>query len=66
VIGVELPLTVDLEISETEPGVRGDTVSGTTKPARVETGATVQVPLFVNQGDHIRVDTRTGSYIERL
>jgi len=66
VIGVEVPLTVDLEISETEPGVRGDTVSGTTKPARVETGATVHVPLFVNQGDRIRVDTRTGNYIERL
>jgi len=66
VIGVELPLTVDLEITETEPGVRGDTVSGTTKPARVETGASVQVPLFVNQGDRIRVDTRSGSYIERL
>jgi len=55
VIGVELPLTVDLEIAETEPGVRGDTVSGTTKPARVETGATVTVPLFVNQGDQIHV-----------
>jgi elongation factor P len=66
VIGVEMPLTVDLEIAETEPGVRGDTVSGTTKPARLETGASVQVPLFVNQGDHIRVDTRSGSYIERI
>jgi elongation factor P len=65
VIGVELPLTVDLEIAETEPGVRGDTVSGTTKPARLETGASVQVPLFVNQGDRIRVDTRTGNYMER-
>jgi elongation factor P len=65
VIGVELPLTVDLEIAETEPGLRGDTVSGTTKPARLETGASVQVPLFVNQGDRIRVDTRTGNYIER-
>jgi elongation factor P len=66
IIGVELPLTVELEITETEPGVRGDTVSGTTKPATVETGTTVQVPLFVNQGDRIRVDTRTGNYIERL
>jgi elongation factor P len=66
VIGVELPVTVDLEVAETEPGVRGDTVSGTTKPARLETGASVQVPLFVNQGDHIRVDTRTGNYIERV
>lgn len=66
VIGVELPVTVDLEVTETEPGVRGDTVSGVTKPATVETGATVQVPLFVNQGDRIRVDTRTGSYVERV
>jgi elongation factor P len=66
VIGVEMPLTVDLEVTETEPGLRGDTVSGTTKPARVETGATVNVPLFVNQGDHIRVDTRTGNYMERI
>jgi elongation factor P len=66
VIGVELPVTVDLEVAESEPGVRGDTVSGATKPARLETGATVQVPLFVNQGDRIRVDTRTGNYVERL
>ncbi|HKF78975.1 MAG TPA: elongation factor P [Candidatus Dormibacteraeota bacterium] len=66
VIGVELPVTVDLEVTETEPGIRGDTVSGTTKPARLETGASLQVPLFVNQGDRIRVDTRTGSYIERV
>lgn len=66
VIGVELPVTVDLEVAESEPGVRGDTVSGATKPARLETGATVQVPLFVNPGDRIRVDTRTGSYVERL
>jgi elongation factor P len=66
VIGVELPVTVDLEVAETEPGVRGDTVSGTTKPARLETGAPVQVPLFVNQGDRVRVDTRTGNYIERV
>ncbi len=66
VIGVEMPLTVDLEVAETEPGVRGDTVSGATKPARLETGASVQVPLFVNQGDRIRVDTRSGSYVERI
>src|SRR5256714_2956138 len=66
VIGVELPLTVDLEIAETEPGVRGDTVSGATKPARLETGASVSVPLFVNQGDRIRVDTRSGAYMERV
>jgi elongation factor P len=65
VIGVELPITVELEVSETEPGVRGDTVSGVTKPARLETGASLHVPLFVNQGERIRVDTRTGAYIER-
>ena len=66
VIGVELPLTVDLAVAETEPGVRGDTVSGVTKPARLETGATVHVPLFVNRGDRVRVDTRSGSYVERV
>jgi elongation factor P len=65
VIGVELPTTVELEVAETEPGVRGDTVSGVTKPARLETGATVPVPLFVNRGDRIKVDTRTGAYISR-
>jgi elongation factor P len=65
VIGVELPITLELEVTNTEPGVRGDTVSGVTKPATLETGAVVQVPLFVNQGDRIRVDTRTGSYLER-
>jgi elongation factor P len=65
VIGVELPITVELEVTETEPGVRGDTVSGVSKPARLETGASVHVPLFVNQGERIRVDTRTGAYIER-
>ena len=66
VIGIELPVTVDLEVADTEPGVRGDTVSGTTKPARLETGASVHVPLFVNQGDRVRVDTRTGNYVERV
>lgn len=66
VIGIELPVTVDLEVADTEPGVRGDTVSGTTKPARLETGASVHVPLFVNQGDRVRVDTRTGHYVERV
>lgn len=65
VIGVELPITVELEITETEPGHKGDTVSGATKPATLETGASVLVPLFVNQGDRIRVDTRTGAYLER-
>jgi elongation factor P len=65
VIGVELPITVELEVTETEPGVRGDTVSGVSKPARLETGASLHVPLFVNQGERIRVDTRSGAYIER-
>lgn len=65
VIGIELPITVELEIVQTEPGHKGDTVSGATKPATLESGATVLVPLFVNQGDRIRVDTRTGNYLER-
>ena len=65
-IGVELPKTVELRVVETEPGVRGDTVSGGSKPAKLETGAVVQVPLFVNEGDVIRVDTRTGQYVERV
>ncbi len=66
VIGVELPINVELEVTETEPGIRGDTVSASFKPARLETGAAVQVPLFVNKGDRIKVDTRTGAYMERL
>jgi len=65
-IGVELPNTVELRVVETEPGVRGDTVSGGSKPAKLETGAVVQVPLFINEGDVIRVDTRTGEYVERV
>lgn len=64
-IDVELPITVELEIVETEPGFKGDTATGGNKPAKVSTGATVQVPLFVSQGDRIRIDTRTGQYIER-
>ncbi|HHY47693.1 MAG TPA: elongation factor P [Firmicutes bacterium] len=65
-IGVELPNFVDLKVVETEPGVRGDTAQGGSKPAKLETGAVVQVPLFVNTGDMIRVDTRTDQYLERL
>ena len=65
-IGVELPINVELSVIETEPGVRGDTVSAMTKPARLESGATIQVPPFVNPGDVIRVDTRTGTYMERV
>ncbi len=65
-LGVELPITVDLKIEHTEPGFKGDTATGGTKPATVETGLVVQVPLFVNQGETIRVDTRTGTYLERV
>lgn len=65
VIGVSMPITVELAVSDTDPGLKGDTVSGSTKPATLETGATIQVPLFINPGDVLRVDTRTGSYIER-
>jgi elongation factor P len=62
---IELPASVDLTISETEPGVQGDRSTGGTKPARLETGATVQVPLFIITGERIRVDTRTGEYLSR-
>jgi elongation factor P len=65
-IGVELPTAVDLRIVDTPPGFRGDTVSGGTKPATLETGAVVQVPLFVMAGEVVRVDTRTGTYLERV
>jgi elongation factor P len=65
-IGVELPIFVELKITKTEPGVKGDTASGGTKPATVETGAVIQVPLFLNEGDKIKIDTRTGGYIERV
>lgn len=64
-IGVELPIIVDLAVVRTDPGFRGDTVSGGTKPAELETGASVQVPLFIQTGDVIRVDTRTHTYVER-
>jgi len=65
-LAVDLPPNVELRITYTEPGIKGDTASGGTKPATVETGAIVQVPLFVNQDEVIRVDTRTGQYIERV
>jgi elongation factor P len=64
-IGVELPINVELKVTSTDPGFRGDTVSGGTKPAKLETGATIQVPLFIQPGDVIRVDTRNQSYMER-
>ena len=63
--GMQLPASVELAVAETEPGVRGDTVSNVTKPAKLETGAVVQVPLFVNVGDRIKVDTRERRYISR-
>lgn len=66
IIGVELPITVDLKVVETDPGVRGDTASGGSKPAKLETGLVIQVPFFIEQGDIVRVDTRTGEYIERV
>ncbi len=65
-LALELPNFVELEVVETEPGIRGDTASGGSKPAVLETGATVKVPLHINQGDIIKVDTRTGQYIERV
>jgi elongation factor P len=65
-VDVEMPITVELEVTETEPGFKGDTATGGSKPAKLETGLTVQVPLFVNQGDIIKVDTRNGSYLERV
>ena len=65
-LGVELPNFVELSVTETEPGVKGDTASGGSKPATLESGAVVQVPLFVGPGEVIRVDTRTGQYIERV
>ena len=65
-IGVELPNFVELAVVDTDPGLRGDTATGGSKPAPLETGAVVQVPLFVNVGDVIRVDTRTGQYLERV
>jgi elongation factor P len=64
-IGVELPINVELKVVSTDPGFKGDTVSGGSKPARLETGATIQVPLFIQPGDVIRVDTRNQSYMER-
>ncbi len=63
---VEPPLFVELEVTNTEPGLKGDTATGATKPATVETGATVMVPLFVNEGDVLKIDTRTGEYLSRV
>ena len=65
VLGVELPNTVELKVVETDPGIRGDTATGGNKPAKMETGYVVKVPLFINEGDVLRIDTRSGDYIER-
>ncbi len=65
VFGVEPPLFVELEVTDTEPGVRGDTATNVTKPATLETGAVIKVPIFINSGEKIRIDTRTGEYMER-
>jgi elongation factor P len=65
-IGVELPTSVSLKVVDTEPGFKGDTATGGNKPARLETGLTVQVPLFIKEGDVLKVDTRTGAYLERV
>lgn len=66
IIEARLPMFINLKITETEPGFKGDTAKSSFKPAKVETGATVQVPLFVNESDVIKIDTRTGTYVERV
>ena len=65
-VGVELPITVELQVIDTGPGFKGDTATAGNKPAELETGITIQVPLFINTGDIIKVDTRSGSYLERV
>ena len=65
-IGIELPAHVELQITQSDPGVKGDTASGATKPATLSTGAVVQVPLFIEEGEWIKIDTRTGQYLERV
>jgi len=66
IISVELPTFVELKVTHTEPGLKGDTATTTFKPATIETGTIIQVPLFINEGDTLKIDTRTGEYIERL
>jgi len=65
-IGVDLPAHVVIQVAKSEPGIKGDTASGTSKPATLSTGATISVPLFINEGEWIKVDTRTGEYLERV
>ena len=66
VFSVEPPLFVELEVTETEPGFKGDTATGASKPATVETGATISVPLFINEGEKVKIDTRTGEYLSKV
>lgn len=65
-VSIEMPITVELQVTSTAPGVRGDTVTGGTKPAELETGFSVNVPLFINEGDTVKIDTRSGEYLERV
>ena len=65
-VDIELPVTVNLQVTETDPGYKGDTATGGTKPATLETGLVVTVPLFINEGDTLKIDTRTGEYLERV
>ena len=66
ILGLELPNSVELKVVETEPGFKGDTAAGGSKPAKLETGLVVQVPFFINEGDVLRIDTRSGAYLERV
>jgi elongation factor P len=66
ILDIALPNFIEFQITHTEPGIKGDTAKSGTKPAQLETGATVQVPLFINAGDRIKIDTRTGTYVERV
>jgi elongation factor P len=65
-VAMELPASVELRVTETEPGFKGDRATAGTKPAKLETGATVQVPLFINTGDVVKINTRTGAYLEKI
>lgn len=65
-LGVNPPMFIEVEVTQTDPGFKGDTVQGGTKPAVIETGATIQVPMYLNQGEHVKVDTRTGKFVQRL
>ncbi|PIP79427.1 MAG: hypothetical protein COW85_01205 [Ignavibacteria bacterium CG22_combo_CG10-13_8_21_14_all_37_15] len=66
IISVDIPIFINLKVVSVEPGAKGDTVSNVTKPAKLETGATINVPLFINEGELLKIDTRTGSYVERV